>query len=333
MPRTSLSTMPSDVAAALALARELESSRGGASACDGRLLLPAASWLSVSALWERAFSPPGGVRAWYALGAAYWFRVAADDDGMLGGLAAETNAVDTAASMALLRALAARGMGGARALDCGAGAGRVTREVLRHAFDVVDLVEQDERLLRTAVADGSSRRLERWRGDAWEEVGGLGGGGGGVGAGVGGVGGGVGGVGELLCVGLQDLPRALDAAASYDCVWLQWVVGCLADCDLVAVLARAAATLRPGGVIVVKDNVLLPAAADAAGGDAEPCRFFDYDGVDHSICRCEDYLLALVARAGLAVVAAERQADWPADLLPVVAYVLQPGAQSVENGS
>jgi hypothetical protein len=67
-----------------------------------------------SALWERAFSPPGGVRAWYALGAAYWFRVAADDDGMLGGLAAETNAVDTAASMALLRALAARGMGGGR---------------------------------------------------------------------------------------------------------------------------------------------------------------------------------------------------------------------------
>jgi hypothetical protein len=198
--------------------------------------------------------------------------------------------------------------------------------------------------------------------------------------------------------------RSADAAlvsgrgGNYDCIWLQWVIGCVLDTDFIALLQNAAAALTPptpgrsdgfgGGVIVIKDNVLLrrpppkPAAAsaddaaeattsdanraetpasttnstvDAApalgsaaaaeGGSGSaaaampawqaqrplcPCSYSDhfyvYDKDDHSISRSERYLLLLLERAGMEVVAAAQQEQWDFDLFPVMMYALRPHA-------
>jgi hypothetical protein len=188
-------------------------------------------------------------------------------------------------------------------------------------------------------------------------------------------------------------------AGTYDCIWLQWVIGCVLDTDFVALLQNATAALTPpppgrcdgfgGGVIVIKDNILLrrpppkpPAsagmddaaekltseaelaepsagtlestvnagavagsAAAAGGGIGSPAaampawqaqrpllpcsysdHFYVYDKDDHSISRSERYLLLLLERAGMEVVAAAQQEQWDFDLFPVMMYALRPRA-------
>lgn len=97
----------------------------------------------------------------------------------------------------------------------------------------------------------------------------------------------------------------------YDVVWLQWVIGCVLDTDLVALLKSAAACLTPTGIIVIKDNT-------AREGDA-----FVYDNEDHSIARSERYLHAVFRRAGLAVLEDMPVPGWEEDLLPVRMYALR----------
>lgn len=45
-------------------------------------------------------------------------------------------------------------------------------------------------------------------------------------------------------------------AGRYDLIWLQWCIGCVTDDDLVAFLGRCCDGLAPGGMIIIKDNVL-----------------------------------------------------------------------------
>ena len=97
-----------------------------------------------------------------------------------------------------------------RALDCGAGIGRVTKNVLLIAFDTVDMAELSERSLAAAPAY-VGRDFER--------------------------------VERTYCVRLQDFVP--DAGREYDVVWLQWIVGHLLDDDLVALLSRLKTALSP----------------------------------------------------------------------------------------
>lgn len=101
------------------------------------------------------------------------------------------------------------GPGRGRALDCGAGIGRITKHLLTKHFDCVDLVEQDKHFLERArdyLADNQR-------------------------------------VGSLYCSGLQNFNFS---PASYDVVWCQWVLGHLTEDHLQQFFTRAAAGLRPG---------------------------------------------------------------------------------------
>jgi hypothetical protein len=90
-----------------------------------------------------------------------------------------------------------------RALDCGAGIGRVTKNVLLIAFDTVDMAELSERSL-AAAPEYIGRDYSR--------------------------------VERTYRVRLQDFTP--DAGRVYDVVWLQWVVGHLLDDDLVQIFAN-----------------------------------------------------------------------------------------------
>ncbi|KAH7442338.1 hypothetical protein KP509_03G083400, partial [Ceratopteris richardii] len=98
---------------------------------------------------------PAKKREWYDKGVAYWERVEASVNGVLGGYG-HVNERDIAASDRFLLDVF-NGMSAdfskskhLVALDCGAGVGRVTRDLLIRHFHEVDLVEPVPHFLDTA---------------------------------------------------------------------------------------------------------------------------------------------------------------------------------------
>lgn len=176
----------------------------------------------------------------YSAGKAYWDKIEPTVDGMLGGYTQVTHA-DVNSSMKLLdkyfvslekksklknkQKNKQNGVNGecqlTRALDAGAGIGRVTKHLLSKYFDVVDLLEQNDKFLAES---------KNYIGDeGWARV------------------------GQTICCSLQDFVPNSDV--KYDCIWLQWVTGHLTDDDFVDFLVRCKAVLKPNGILVVKDNV------------------------------------------------------------------------------
>lgn len=137
----------------------------------------------------------------YAVSRAYWAAQPPTTTAMLGGVD-DAHDADVRGSLDLLDDLGYV-RGGARALDCGAGVGRVARDVLLQRFVTVDLVDQEPRFL-----DAARRALPPDR------------------------------VGTFTAVPLQDLAPPERA---YDVCWVQWVMGYLRDTDAAAFLRRAAA--------------------------------------------------------------------------------------------
>lgn len=147
-----------------------------------------------------------------------------------------------------------------RALDVGAGIGRVTADVLLHLVSDVVLLEPVEAFVQAALARGrasssavSQRGLHSWKGiaDQTKSV-------------------------TIMQGTLQSFdparphhaefldrvgyhPSTTDATSGFDVIWCQWCLGHLSDADLVAFFRRSHAALRDGdkgrSLIVVKENL------------------------------------------------------------------------------
>ncbi|KAG0305277.1 hypothetical protein BGZ98_004376 [Dissophora globulifera] len=117
------------------------------------------------------------------------------------------------------------GSGPSHVLDCGAGIGRVTKQVLIKAFDHVDLVENCEAFVDQARNEYLKQEIEDGR------------------------------VGEVRCSGLQNVHfEGTSWEGRFDVIWCQWVLGHLTDVDLIAFFNRCKKGLKPGGMIFVKEN-------------------------------------------------------------------------------
>ena len=161
---------------------------------------------------------------------SYWSGVPATVDGMLGGYpsVSRLDLRSSRTSLAKLRRLYPPSRKSAtpwgRALDCGAGVGRITTGLLMHVCETVDLIEPIEkfaaeaRTLRESADPGIASR-----------------------------------VGDVVVAGLQDW--APPTGRTYDLIWNQWCLGHLTDAQLVAWLRRCTAALSEGGWIVVKENL------------------------------------------------------------------------------
>lgn len=220
-----------------------------------------------------------------------------------------------------------------RALDCGAGIGRVTSTVLLPLFDLVDLVEPVEPF----VVQAQTNALEGKEGWKWLHVGDES-----RRKGVriwraglqhfdplaparpvkGGVNGAEAGASSppkvdlFAQLGKEDAAwpepsRDLDIAEEgYDLVMVQWCIGHLSDSELVAFLQRSRRALRQRadgiceGYIIVKENV----CKDTDGGGVG--RIFDED--DSSITRSDKAFREVFERAGLTIVRREVQRGFPA---------------------
>ncbi|KAL8144435.1 hypothetical protein V2J09_017467 [Rumex salicifolius] len=167
---------------------------------------------------------------WYRSGVDYWKGVEASVDGVLGGYG-HVNDVDVKASEVFIHSLFSElftDSGKNRhlvALDCGAGIGRVTKNLLIRFFNEVDLLEPVSHFLEAAresldpanfaVADGHKAT-------------------------------------NFYCNPLQEFTPV---SGRYDVIWIQWCIGHLADDDFVSFFKRAKAGLKPGGIFVLKENI------------------------------------------------------------------------------
>lgn len=168
-----------------------------------------------------------------------------------------------------------------RSCECGAGIGRITKGLLLpFGISSCDLIETSPRLIQHAPQYIGEKDVLKC---------------------------------NFICQGLQDFQPD---PHSYDIIWIQWVIGYLTDWDLVSFLNRMGKALRPGGVIVVKDNCCNDMA-------------FLADCNDSDITRSFQYLMAIVKESGLKVVYGESeklirwQDDFPDDIWPVPMIALE----------
>ncbi|XP_058791828.1 N-terminal Xaa-Pro-Lys N-methyltransferase 1 [Phymastichus coffea] len=160
-------------------------------------------------------------KTFYIKAAKYWEKIPATVDGMLGGFGFISH-TDIAGSKKFLKSLFSNEdlkIERQYALDCGAGIGRITGNLLSKFFDKVDLVEQNPKFLEQAksyLKHSTSR------------------------------------VGRFHSVGLQDF---CPEPKKYDVIWCQWVLGHLNDEDLIKFFQNCRQGLKKNGILIVKENV------------------------------------------------------------------------------
>ncbi|KAK7020564.1 alpha N-terminal protein methyltransferase 1 [Favolaschia claudopus] len=208
-----------------------------------------------------------------------------------------------------------------RALDVGAGIGRVTADVLLHLFSDVVLLEPVDNFIQEALSRGRASvspphpppaGQHPWRGiaDNSKSV-------------------------TFLRGTLQDFDPARphdttildrightsidteEAVSGFDVVWCQWCLGHLSDSDLAAFLRRSHAALRQPGqsLIVVKENLCLDEP------DGRACTLFDEQ--DSSLTRSDQAWKNVFKEAGLKLISEKVQEGLPDGLYVVKMYALR----------
>ncbi|XP_012534562.1 N-terminal Xaa-Pro-Lys N-methyltransferase 1 [Monomorium pharaonis] len=156
----------------------------------------------------------------YTAAAKYWDRIPPTLDGMLGGFGFISQ-TDIKGSTLFLKSLFQLENPPSRtfALDCGAGIGRITKNLLLKFFKHIDLVEQNSKFLEEAkisLENCSSK------------------------------------IGQYYPIGLQNFCPMVN---KYDLIWCQWVLGHLKDDDLIEFFRKCSLGLKANGVLVVKENI------------------------------------------------------------------------------
>ncbi|PSC68762.1 alpha N-terminal methyltransferase 1 [Micractinium conductrix] len=232
-------------------------------------------------LWERAEEAQ-----WYTKAVDYWDQQEASDDGVLGGYG-HLSAADVRDSRAFLRKAfgsalseAEAGQQQLAALDCGAGVGRVSEQLLLHHFHEVDLVEPSAHLVveaRRRLGERSPAGVPRGH--------------------------------KAVNFFQEGIEQHRPPENRYDVIWLQWAALYLTDDDLIAFLQRSAAALKPGGVLIVKENVCE--------------KGFVVDNSDASVTRSHQYYVQLFEQAGMRMTHTALQKDFPKGLFKVRMYALK----------
>jgi protein N-terminal methyltransferase len=154
----------------------------------------------------------------------YWNSIPASEPGMLGGFE-YISGMDLESSSVFLKKLrissaASTEQPFARAVDCGAGIGRVSAGVLLQQCSTIDIVEPVEKFTSASTKISTLRSHNK--------------------------------LGDIYNVGLE----SFHPIHRYDLIWNQWCLGHLNDVQLVAHFRRCRAALQSGGWIVVKENMV-----------------------------------------------------------------------------
>jgi protein N-terminal methyltransferase len=215
----------------------------------------------------------------------YWSSISPDVNGVLGGYP-QVSRVDLQGSSNFLAKLRRKSKVYSErrkldhVVDCGAGIGRVTKGFLSKVAHTVDIVEPVVKLTDVITKGEDFQELRE-----------------------------KGGIGKVFNVGLE----SWNPEIRYDIIWNQWCLGQLTDAQLLEYFQRIKNNIKPGGWIVVKENM----SSDPWGQDI-------FDETDHSVTRSDQKFRELFEKSGLKIIATEVQRGFPKDLFAVRAYALQP---------
>ncbi|KAH9819118.1 alpha-N-methyltransferase NTM1 [Melampsora americana] len=188
-----------------------------------------------------------------------------------------------------------------RALDIGAGIGRVTRSVLLPVLGPTSLVDMVEPA--SGFVDAAHEASRQWEGkiQIWKM-----------------------GIQEFWAQRKVKTPTwvtgefeqdEIDERKKYDVIWCQWVLGHLTDDEFIKFFTRASEELVGNdegepGLIIVKENVC----------EGEGCV---YDEVDGSVTRSDAVFRKLFESSGLVLVRQDVQLGFPSELFRVNLYALE----------
>jgi protein N-terminal methyltransferase len=221
---------------------------------------------------EEAFKYFGST--YYDAGIRHWSEKDASLSGMLDGYL-ETNGPDIDFSRAVLkRYLHDHNLIPDSCADVGCGIGRISISILSKHFRHITLVEPVAKFLRKAEAEVARTGVS---------------------------------VRAIEC-GAQDWQIDED----FDCIWLQWVCMFLTDEDVIDLLRRCRQHLRPNGIVVLKDNMILSRNRSEA-------IWYPHD---HSISRSVFHVKDLIIQSGLKVHSNKQQTVWNNDFIPLYCFVL-----------
>lgn len=150
---------------------------------------------------------------WYGKALNYWSKAPATVNGVLGGME-HIHGVDIAESRSFIESLPDRGT--ERALDCGAGIGRITKNLLAALYATTDVMEPVEHMIA----------------EARRELAGLS-------------------IGEFMQCSME---QARLEPGRYDLIVIQWAAIYLTDDDFVKFFAHCKQALTPRGYIFFKEN-------------------------------------------------------------------------------
>ncbi|KAL1022825.1 hypothetical protein UPYG_G00032850 [Umbra pygmaea] len=209
-----------------------------------------------------------GEKQFYYKAQKFYEDVEASEEGMMGDYV-EISHVDLEGSRKFLSRFIGPGKAGTKcALDCGSGIGRVAKGVLLPIFETLEMCDMMEAFLLHAH--------EEYLGDDADRI------------------------QTYYCYNLQELAPP---SKRYDVIWMQWCACHLTDRDLMQFLMRCKRSLRPNGVIIIKDNMA-----------RKGCKL---DAIDGSIIRHLDIMREIIFKAGLEVLAVEKQEGFPEIIVPV----------------
>ncbi|KAL3678378.1 hypothetical protein R1sor_021334 [Riccia sorocarpa] len=231
-------------------------------------------------MWEIYTGDEEGREEWYTKSMMFWNEVDASVNGMLCGYGRLSSRDLMGSHKFLMDCFKTLKTDWHEsrvvALDCGAGIGRITKNLLVHFCDEVDLVEPIQRFLELARRDLHFDFM----GTKLRNV-------------------------NYFHYTLQDF---VPPAERYDFIWMQWCIAYLTDVDLVELLKRAKLGLKPGGFIIVKENI-------AKSG-------FVLDKEDASVTRSDAYFRTIFQESGLYVYKHRKQNAFPRELFEVRMYCL-----------
>lgn len=185
-------------------------------------------------LWQREADADGSHEQWYRKAVDYWDKQEASYDGVLGGFGFVSDDDIRDSRAVLLKAMkaqmqeAAAGQRQLTAIDCGAGVGRVTEQLLLFHFNTVDLLEPSQPLLQEA-----QKKLTKCSSSSRYPAGHA--------------------LGEVFNIGLE---KFHPEPARYDCIWIQWCLLYLTDDDALQLLQRCKHGLKPDGIIMVSSTLV-----------------------------------------------------------------------------
>ncbi|KAK4053806.1 hypothetical protein OIV83_001462 [Microbotryomycetes sp. JL201] len=282
----------------------------------------------------------------FEAGVEYWTNTAASVDGVLGGYGHGTPVprLDATSSRLLILSVLPelstvtpphKGSTDTlrtrqrkyKALDCGAGIGRVSATVLLPLFDQVDLVEPVSKFLQQAKLNAEIGS-DGWKGvkqgdksarlwlaglqyfDPLQPALPVAGGKSQLFAAVG-----------STSLAWPDPATALNVGEDgYDLIMIQWCIGHLSDEQLVDFLKRSRRALRQDqdecqGYIILKENICKDEESNGAG--------IIFDDDDSSVTRSDKVFKRIFEQAGLSLVRRELQMGFPKELFQVMSYVLR----------